>query len=132
MPEKSLRATGKAFAELAPDVYTDLKVYSTRAPTVRSSSRRARPSRLLSATCRALRYVPPEKLRLRRTQGTATPSVPLNARPVSMTRRKELEHRAATYCRKPLFFKTPRRSSTTVTTGSILGRRPAPKPLWRP
>ena len=136
-PEKSLlRYRGKASAELAPlTCYADLEVYSTPAPTV--------PSSCYVAVGRC-GYVPPEELRLRLThherdsdkyhavRAMLDDLLKLadhyltwrrRTRPVSMTRREELEHRAATHCRECLasFETAEKKLHHCHGTGQYLG-----------
>ena len=116
--ERTLRYRGKASAEFAPlTCYADLEVDSTPAPTVHIAC--ATPSRPLLLRGR-------RPMRLRATRGAEADHYLTwrRTRPVSMTRRKELEHRAASASRPS---RPPRRSSTTATApGSISGRCATP------
>ena len=160
-PEKSLlRYRGKASAELAPlTCYADLEVYSTPAPTVHIAQQQPARQTVAASSCYVAvgrcGYVPPEELRLRLThherdsdkyhavRAMLDDLLKLadhyltwrrRTRPVSMTRREELEHRAATHCRECLAsFETAEKklhhcSARTATTRAARARRKAASP----
>ena len=149
-PEKSLlRYRGKASAELAPlTCYADLEVYSTPAPTVHIAQQQPARQTVAASSCYVAvgrcSYVPPKELRLRLTHHKrdsdkyhAVRSMLNNllkladhyltwrrrTRPVSMTRREELEHRAATHCRECLasFETAEKKLHPCHGTGQYLG-----------
>ena len=151
--EEPAALPGKASAELAPlTCYADLEVYSTPAPTVHVAQQQPARQTVAASSCYVAvgrcGYVPPEELRLRLThherdsdkyhavRAMLDDLLKLadhyltwrrRTRPVSMTRREELEHRAATHCREWRPSRPPRRSSTTATApGSISGRCATP------
>ena len=123
VPKSLLRYRGKASAEC----YADLEVYSTPAPTVHIAQQQPARQTVAASSCYVAvgrcGYVPPEELRLRLTHHERD-SGKFHAvramlddllkladhyltwrrrtRAVSMTRREELEHRAATHCRECL------------------------------
>ena len=147
--EKSLlRYRGKASAELAPlTCYADLEVYSTPAPTVHIAQQQPARQTVAASSCYVAvgrcGYVPPEELRLRLTHQRDSDKyhavrAMLNdllkladhyltwrrrTRPVSMTRREELEHRAATHCRECLasFETAEKKLHHCHGTGQYLG-----------
>ena len=147
--EKSLlRYRGKASAELAPlTCYADLEVYSTPAPTVHVAQQQPARQTVAASSCYVAvgrcGYVPPEELRLRLThherdsdkyhavRAMLDDLLKLadhyltwrrRTRPVSMTRREELEHRAATHCRECLAsFETAEKLHHCHGTGQYLG-----------
>ena len=148
--EKSLlRYRGKASAELAPlTCYADLEVYSTPAPTVHIAQQQPARQTVAASSCYVAvgrcGYVPPEELRLRLThherdsdkyhavRAMLDDLLKLadhyltwrrRTRPVSMTRREELEHRAATHCRECLasFETAEKKLHHCHGTGQYLG-----------
>ena len=144
----AVRYRGKASAELAPLTrYADLEVYSTPAPTVHIAQQQPARQTVAASSCYVAvgrcGYVPPEELRLRLTHHERDSDKYHAVRsmlndllklanhyltwrrrtwPVSMTRREELEHRAATHCRECLAsFETEKKLHHCHGTGQYLG-----------
>ena len=131
-PEKSLlRYRGKASAELAPlTCYADLEVYSTPAPTVHIAQQQ--PARQTVAASSCYVAVGRDSDKYHAVRATLDDLLKLadhylswrrRTRPVSMTRREELEHRAATHCRECLasFETAEKKLHHCHGTGQYLG-----------
>ena len=142
-PRRACRYRGKDSAELAPlTCYTDLKVYSTPAPTVHIAQQQPAPDRrgfFLLHRGRPLRL---HAARGAEAEAHAPRALPYLETPNSARQHdpaEELEHRAATYCRECLAsFESreeapPLPQQRAVSQGAVpllqqRPRRPRPSP----